>query len=229
MGENELLTMDSTEALELGFSKLTAASIPDMLHQMGIEKFTIIRINESWSETMVRFIGTISPILIMIGLAGLYMELKAPGIGLPGIIGVACLAVVFFNQYMVGLADYTELLILLFGLVLMGVEIFVIPGFGIAGFAAILCITVGMILSFQNFVIPDPSIPWEADVLTHNIMVVVGSWVVAVLLGLFFIGFILPRLSKGREGPFLTTDLKEAHADSSETAKGEVRRSRASR
>jgi membrane-bound serine protease (ClpP class) len=219
VAEGELLTMDAAEALDLGFSKMTASSIPDMLTQMGIKDYKIVRIEESWSESMVRFIGMISPVLIMIGLGALYVELKAPGFGLPGIIGITCLAIVFLNQYMVGLADYTELLILLAGLLLMGVEVLVIPGFGVAGFAAIFCIAIGLILAFQDFVIPDPSIPWQSDILAHNTIVVLGSFTMAFFIGLFILRFVLPHLSKGREGPFLNSTLKDAHADSSETAR----------
>lgn len=219
VAEGELLTMDSTEALELGFSEMTATSIDDMLGQMGVKNYEQIRIVQTWSESMVRFIGSISPILMMIGLAALYMEMKAPGFGLPGLIGIFCLGVVFLNQYLVGLADYMELLIILFGLVLMGIEVFVLPGFGIAGFAGIVCIAVGMILSLQGFVFPDPSIPWEMDLLMHNIAVVISAYIVAFFIALLFLRYVLPRFSTKQRGPYLKTSLKAAHADSSETAK----------
>jgi membrane-bound serine protease (ClpP class) len=217
--KGELLTMEAAEAVELGFSKFIAESVPDMLRQMEIENYTLIPIEESWSESMVRLIGRIAPILMMIGLGGLYLEMKAPGFGFPGIVGVTCLAIVFLGQYSAGLADYTELLIVLFGLVLMGIEVFVLPGFGIAGFAGIIFITVGMVLTLQDFVIPDPTIPWEADLLAHNITVVIIAYIGAFLAALVFLRFVLPRFSIGRQGPFLTTDLKQAHADSTETAK----------
>jgi len=159
--------------------------------------YEVIRIEQNWSETMVRFIGSIAPILMMIGLAALYMEMKAPGFGVPGIIGIICLAIVFLNQYMVGLADYTELLVIGFGLVLMGIEVFVLPGFGVAGFAGIVCLAVGLILSLQGFVLPDPSIPWQLDILVNNVSQVVGALIVSFLVGLFFCGmcsrnFLLP-------------------------------------
>ncbi len=217
--EGELLTMHAEEAVELGFSEMTATSIDDMLGQMGVKNYEQVLIEQTWSEAMVRFIGSISPILMMIGLAALYMEMKAPGFGLPGLIGIFCLAVVFLNQYLVGLADYAELLIILFGLVLMGIEVFVLPGFGIAGFAGIVCIAVGMILSLQGFVLPDPSIPWEMDLLMHNIAVVLGAYIVAFFIALLFLRYVLPRFSNKQGGPYLKTSLKAAHADSSETAK----------
>ncbi len=217
--EGELLTMDAEEAVEFGFSKMTADSIDDMLEKMGTKNYEVISIEQSWSESMVRFIGRIAPILMMIGIAALYMEMKAPGFGVPGILGIICLAIVFLNQYMVGLADYTELLVIGFGIVLMGIEVFVLPGFGIAGFAGILFLAVGLILSLQGFVLPDPSIPWEADLLMHNIAVVLAAYLFAFVFTLFFMRYILPRISIGKQGPYLMANLKDAHADSSETTK----------
>ena len=217
--KGELLTMHAEEAVALGFSEMTAETIEEMLDRMGIESYEMHRIEPNWSEAMVRFIGRIAPILMMIGLAALYTEMKAPGFGLPGIIGLLCLAVVFLNQYMVGLADYTELLIIGFGLVLMGIEVFVLPGFGFAGFAGIVFLAVGLILSFQGFVLPDPAVPWEFGILADNVIQVVGAFLAAFLTGLLLIAYVLPRFSAARKGPFLETNLKSAHADSSETGK----------
>jgi membrane-bound serine protease (ClpP class) len=220
--EGELLTMHAEEAVDLGFSRMTVQSVEDMLDRMGIENYEIRRVEPNWSESMVRFIGRIAPILMMIGLAALYMEMKAPGFGLPGIVGLVCLAIVFLSQYMVGLADYTELLIIGFGLVLMGIEVFVLPGFGIAGFAGIVFLAVGLILSFQGFVLPDPAVPWEFGILVDNVIQVVGAFLAAFLTGLLFLAYVLPRFSSARQGPFLETNLKSAHADSSETSKVKV-------
>lgn len=220
--KGELLTMSAAEALELGFSSMTVSSIDAMLDKKEGGPFARHRIEPSWSEAMVRYIGSIAPILMMIGLAALYMEMKAPGFGIPGLIGLICLGVVFLNQYMVGLADYTELLIIILGITLMAIEVFVLPGFGIAGFAGILCIIIGLILTFQDFVIPDPATPWEAEILLNNIIKVVGAYVVSFILGLFFIRYVLPRLSTASEGPYLTASLKDAHSDSRETSRVHV-------
>ena len=217
--KGELLTMHAEEAVALGFSEMTAETIEEMLDRMGVESYEMHRIEPNWSEAMVRFIGRIAPILMMIGLAALYTEMKAPGFGLPGLVGLLCLAVVFLNQYMVGLADYTELLIIGFGLVLMGIEVFVLPGFGFAGFAGIVFLAVGLILSFQGFVLPDPSVPWEIDLLMHNISIVLASYIFAFISTLFFMRYILPKLSIAEKGPYLIGDLKEAHAYSAETGK----------
>ncbi|UCD32598.1 MAG: serine protease [Desulfobacterales bacterium] len=219
VAKGELLTMNDSEALELGFSSTSVDSIEDLLKETAIKGHETIRIDESWSESLVRFIGSISPYLLMIGLAALYTEIKAPGFGLPGIIGITCLALVFLSQYMVGLADYTELLLLTLGIILLGFEIFVIPGFGVAGISGILLIAVSAVLALQDFVIPDPSFPWQGELLVKNIMHVVGAFFVAIITALLILRYILPRLSLVTEGPYLATTLKDSHADSVE-AKG---------
>jgi len=177
--KGELLTMDDSEASLLGFSRMSVANIDEFIRKIGIEGYQIIKIEQKWSETLSRFINSIASVLLLVGLAALYIELKAPGFGAPGIIGIVCLALVFLNQYIVGLADYTELIAIAIGLVLLGFELFVIPGFGIAGIAGFIFIAVGMILAFQDFVIPKPEFPWEADLLVGNVTQVLGSFLAA--------------------------------------------------
>jgi len=216
VAKGELLTMDDAEALKLGFSRLTADTIEEMLAARGVTDYQLVRIEESWSENFARLITKISPILLIIGLGALYIELKVPGFGLPGILGIICLGLVFFNQYVVGLANYTDLLLIVLGLILLAMEIFVLPGFGIAGIAGFLCIGIGMILSFQDFVIPDPSLPWEQDIMTSNIILVLGSFVTAFLLSLLFVRYLLPHLGRVVEGPYLSDTLADSRADSVE-------------
>lgn len=216
--EGELLTMTESEAAEYGFSKMTVAGFDEMLEKLGYGDWEVVRVDQSWSEVLVRFIGSISSILMMIGFAALYIELRSPGFGVPGIVGIICLGAVFFGQYMVGLADYTELLFIVAGIVFLAVEIFVIPGFGIMGFLGILFMVVGMVLSFQNFVIPQPEFPWQAEILTRNLLRVVLSIFGAVVLIYIFFRYFFERLGTLIPGPYLAASLEGVRADS-ETAK----------
>lgn len=219
VAEGELLTVDDVEARDLGLSRMSAESIEAMLSAMDISDYTIRRMDEVWSESFVRLISTMAPILMMIGLAALYTEIQAPGFGVPGLVGILCLGLVLFNQYLVGLANYTELLILTLGLILMGYEIFVLPGFGIAGFSGVALIAVAMVLAFQSFVLPNPDLPWQVALLTKNIARVLGALVGAFVASLFLMRYIFPTISRySREGPYLSTHLGAAHADSLESA-----------
>ncbi len=212
--KGELLTMDDAEAKRLGFSSMSVNSIEEMLAQMKVAGYRIQRIKPSWSEDMVRFIGAISPILMLIGLAALYIEMKVPGFGLPGIVGIAALALVFFNQYLVGLANYTELLLLAVGVLLMAFELFVLPGFGIAGILGILVICTGLILAFQDFTLPDPQMPWQRALMIRNAAHVLGACLAAFFVALGVIRYVLPRFSRVVSGPYLEATLKEASSTS---------------
>jgi membrane-bound serine protease (ClpP class) len=214
--------MDDAEARNLGFSMMTASSIPDMFDRLDIKNYQLIRLEPSWSEALGRFLTSIAPILMMIGMAALYAEYKAPGLGLPGLVGIICLGLVFGNQYIIGLADHTELILILLGLVLLGFEVFVIPGFGVAGVAGFISISLGMILSFQDFVLPDPDMPWQLDILLGNLTKVLGSFVVAFAAALIFLSYFFPRLGKLVKGPYLDATLAGSHADSHEAWKVKV-------
>jgi membrane-bound serine protease (ClpP class) len=211
--KNELLTMDDSEAHELGFSEGSVGSFEEMLELAGLSGSEVIRYQRSWSEMMVGFIGKVAPLLMMIGLAALYIEIRTPGFGVPGIIGLICIGIVFFSQYMIGLADYTELLLFGIGLLLLAVEVFVLPGFGIAGFAAIGVLLAAMVLSLQGFVLPRPEFPWEKQLMIRNMMYASGSLVGAILLIILFFRYLFPRLGMVISGPYLHASLSDVHAD----------------
>jgi membrane-bound serine protease (ClpP class) len=213
VAKGELLTMDDSEAHELGFSSMSVGGIDEMLAKMGVTGYALQRIEESWSENLVSLMVAISPILMLIGLGALYLEIKSPGFGVPGIVGILCLALVFFNQYLVGLADYTELLILITGIILLGFEMFVIPGFGIAGIAGIICITAALLLGFQDFVIPDPRLPWQKELLVDNLLKVTASVVGAFVAALAVLRYVFPRISRAVHGPYLSATLADARFD----------------
>lgn len=213
----ELLTMDDVEAHDLGFSRFSASTVEEMLTGLGVTDYQITRVGLSWSEELGGFVSSIAPILLMVGLVALYLEFKVPGFGLPGVVGIICLGGVFFNQYFVGLADYTELVLVVLGVVLLAFEFFVLPGFGIAGLAGFLCLGLGMVLSFQDFVVPDPSLPWQKEILVHNVSRISVAFLLAFVAALLLMRYLLPRLATLVEGPYLATTLADSHADSEET------------
>ena len=213
VAEGELLTMDDREAFDLGFSRKSVQNMEEMLLLLGYGSAQVITMDESWSESFVRFLQPFLPILMLLGIGALYMEMKAPGFGFPGFAGIACLSLVLFGQYLVGLANYTEVLILLIGILFLGIEVFVLPGFGVAGFTGLIVIGAGLVLSFQNFVIPDPALPWERALLMTNIARVFGVLLSGFFISVLMIRFVLPGLSKRvGGGPYLQTSLEAAHA-----------------
>ncbi|MFQ5685211.1 MAG: nodulation protein NfeD [Candidatus Scalindua sp.] len=188
--EGKLLTMYAKEAYEYHFAKEIVEDRNGLLKTLKIDKVETTLLETSWSEEMVRFLGRIAPILLGIGLAALWMEFKSPGFGLPGIIGILCLATVFLSKHLVGLAEMPEIIIFLIGIVLIAVEILFIPGFGIAGIPGIILILIGAILSFQDFTIPRT--PYDVDLLIMNIFTVMCS-----LIGSGIAIFLMFKLMPG--------------------------------
>ena len=209
----ELLTMTEAEALRYGFSSMTVQDIDEMLMKMGYAGAEVVVVGKNWSEGLVSVIAMLSPVLMMIGFACLYIEMRSPGFGIPGIVGICCLAIVFFGQHIAGLAGYTEVLLLVTGGVLLAVEIFVLPGFGVAGISGIILILIGMVLSFQSFVIPSPEFPWQADILKRNVTMVSVSVLGSMVLIVVFFKYVFERIGRVVDGPYLAATLESAHSD----------------
>ncbi len=214
--QGQLLTMHDKEAQELGFSKASVKDLESALSVLGLSGRQRQEIGESWSEGFVRMLQPFLSILMLIGIGALYTEIKAPGFGIPGVVGILCLGLVFFNQYLVGLANYTELFILIIGVLLLWVEVLVLPGFGLAGISGLVIIAAGLILSFQGFVLPDPDLPWESGLMLKNAGRVTISFLGAFLVSFFLIRFVLTRISTVVKGPYLSASLEGARAESQE-------------
>ncbi|MDB5106041.1 MAG: hypothetical protein JWP91_3730 [Fibrobacteres bacterium] len=193
--EGQLLTLTDKEAAEYGFSTGSFASLGEFLDARGWTQTA--EVPTTWSEDLVRAIGKIAPLLMMLGFGALYLEFKTPGMSVFGFIGALCLAIVFGSKYAVGLADHTELLLLLAGFAFVMAEMYLFPGTLIAGVIGLALILVALTLSLQTFTVPDPNMPWELKSLIDNLFSTLGSAVVAILIPLAVIRFVLPRLPRG--------------------------------
>jgi len=144
--EGTLLTLTNHEAekdygdppkplLSLG----TVADLPALCQRLGAGAADVTRIEPTGAETLADWILTIRPLLLMVGVIGIYLEFKTPGVVLPGIIGGTALLVYFFGGYVAGLSGLEWLVLFIIGVALVAVELFVFPGttaIGLAGSAA---------------------------------------------------------------------------------------------
>jgi membrane-bound serine protease (ClpP class) len=214
--EGQLLTLTDREAAQYGFSQ---GSYPDLKRFMDARGWTQAgEVATSWSEDLVRVIGKFAPILMMIGFGALYLEFKTPGLSLFGIIGAVCLLIVFGSKYAVGLADHTELILLLAGFACVMVEMYLFPGTLVAGIIGLLLIVAALTLSLQDFTLPDPSMPWEMKGLIDNLFTTVGSMVAALIIPIVAVRFVLPHLPAGHKVISETT-LADARSIAPETAR----------
>jgi len=187
----QLITLTSDEAKKYGIADTLVNDINDVLEAFDLKGAEIKRINSNWAEDVVRFLNNpiVSSLLIMVGLLGLYTEIKTPGWGLPGTIGLISLALFFGSSYILELASIVEILLFVAGLVLLAVEIFVIPGFGFAGIGGIVLIVAALFLALLG---ADPFIDW--DQVSIAIFQLTGALVLSLLIFLIILKY-LPKSS----------------------------------
>jgi membrane-bound serine protease (ClpP class) len=195
VAKGKLLTLTDRQVAETGMGKI-APDRKTIYEDFGLPLPVEKAIEPNWSETLVSILTSpvVSMILLAIGILGVWVELKTPGFGLPGIAGILAFALLLFGQHLVGLAEVPELLLLAAGAALVAVELFLLPGAGAFAVLGVACLLLGLVLSLQGFVIPDPQgAPWEVDLLLSSAGRVLLSFVAAGL-GVLGILHFLPKV-----------------------------------
>ena len=152
--KGKLLTLTGEEAVKFKIADGMVENINDLLNKFKLNPKAMIRTKINWSEKLVYFLTNpiISSLLLTIGMFGLIFEVRSPGWGVGGTLAVIALTLFFGSHYLVNLAQMTEILIFFIGVALLILEAFVIPGFGVAGIAGIICILVSFVLSLVGHV-----------------------------------------------------------------------------
>jgi len=150
--EGRVITFTTKEALKYGFCEAQLESIPEILKRNEIENYDLETFQLGAIEKIIAFVINpfISGILILVILGGIYFELQTPGVGFPLFAALTALVLYLVPYYLNGLAEYWEIIALFVGILLLMAEIFVIPGFGVAGIAGITLTVVSMILIMLN-------------------------------------------------------------------------------
>ncbi|MBT0812355.1 nodulation protein NfeD [Litoribacter ruber] len=144
--EGSVITFSVSEAIENGFCEAQVNSIEEIIERQGITDFEITRYEPSGVEKVIAFFlnPAVSGFLILVIFAGIYFEIQTPGVGFPLAASVLAMILYFIPYYLTGLAGNWEILIFIVGFVLLAVEIFVLPGFGVFGILGILGILAGL-------------------------------------------------------------------------------------
>ena len=148
----EVLTFSTSEAIKHGFCEAEVNSIEELLELNDITNYSISEFTLSSSEKIIRFFlnPIISGILILVIIGGIYFELQTPGVGFPLLAAIIAVILYFIPYYLNGLAANWEIIMFIVGIALIALEIFVIPGFGIAGIAGLVLTLGSLILVMLN-------------------------------------------------------------------------------
>lgn len=147
--KGKLLTLTTNEALQHKLIDARADTLDALLAFLALADADVRHTSPTWAENLVRFFThpTVSSLLMTIGLLGIIVEIRTPGFGVPGALGIASLAVFFWGHWLVQLAGWEELLLVGSGLALLLIEVFVTPGFGVVGLLGITTLIGGLGLS----------------------------------------------------------------------------------
>lgn len=151
-----VITLSVSEAIKYGFCEGQYNSIEEILKAQNLEKAELIAYEEDTIDKIISFFlsPAISGVLILIIIGGIYFELQTPGVGFPILAAIVATLLYFIPYYLNGLAENWEIIVFFLGIVLLAVELFVIPGFGVFGVLGIIFILGGLVLGMlpnQNF------------------------------------------------------------------------------
>ena len=150
--EGRVITFTTSEALKFGYCEAEVESIEEIFKRNKIENYKIDTFKLGIVEKIIAFALNpfISGLLILVIIGGIYFELQTPGIGFPLFAAITALVLYLIPYYLNGLADYWEIIALFIGVILIIAEIFVIPGFGVAGVLGITFTVASLILIMLN-------------------------------------------------------------------------------
>jgi membrane-bound serine protease (ClpP class) len=184
VSDDRLLTVKQAEALYYGLAAASIADDDQLKAFFGAQ--TLTRQSRTWSESLVRLLVSwpVRIVLIVIFLISLFIEMAAPGVGVFGAAAVVALLVLIGAPWLAGMAQWWDILLIVLGLLLVGMEVFVIPGFGVAGVAGAICLLAGLV---GTFVTGDLRTPQGQDELFTGIISTltalfaggVGIWLVS--------------------------------------------------
>ena len=204
--EGELLTLTTREATEIGYAE-TVDGWTDLLDRIGMQGAEVLQAEVNWAERLVRFFTNpiIAPFLLSLGFLGLLIEIRTAGLGLAGLAGLLSLGLFFGAHFLLGLAGAEDLILVVAGIVLIALEVFIVPGFGIFGIAGGLALIGGLFMAQIG------ALPAEGDLMRAATVLAVAALVVTFTTWGFFrslftnrrltrSGIVLPEATDRRDG-----------------------------
>lgn len=210
----KLLTLTTEEAVRVGYA-LEIEDLDALLEALDARAETVVTSQANWAERIVRFFSNpvVAPFLLTLGFLGLITEIKTPSFGMAGAAGLLSLSLFFGSHLIVGLAGLEDVLVFGAGLILLGVEAFLIPGFGIFGILGAIGVLGGLYMSLLG------SLPTTTDFSRAGL--VLSTTIVLIVVTAWTMIRSLPRSSRlAKSGIFLLqrtereTGYESSHARS---------------
>lgn len=194
--KGSVITFSVSEAIENGFCEGQADSKKEIIEEkLGIKEYEIIAYEISGVEKVIAFFlnPVVSGFLILVIFAGIYFEIQTPGVGFPLAASITAIILYFIPYYLTGLAANWEIAVFIVGVILLLVEIFLIPGFGIFGILGIIGILVGLTLGM----IPNDAFDFTF-VPSGELFAALVTVILAAIAAIGLIFFMAPKVNQWR-------------------------------
>ncbi len=215
----KILTFTSSEAIKYGFCENEAENIIEVLELANIENYEIKKYKYTSLEKFILLF--LSPylqgILIMIIIGGIYFELQTPGIGFPIIASIIASVLYFSPLYLEGLAENWEILVFIIGIILIALEVFVVPGFGITGISGTILTIFALTISLIDNIIFSWDIVFASNIFLKSLFFVSISIFLSFLISLYAgskiitsgnFGFLVLKSTQKKETGFIGVETK---------------------
>jgi len=166
------------------FSLGTVENIQELIQRLGVEEPKVVQVQPTGAERVASFLTEIGPLLLLVGIIGIYIEMKTPGFGLPGMLGLVGFALYFLGGYIAGLSGLEWLVVFVLGLALLLLEIFVFPGTLIVGLAGGALMLVALVMAMVDVYPGSPTLPSFSQVQAPLFDVFLASTAALVIIAL---------------------------------------------
>lgn len=196
--EGEVISFSTSEAIKYNYCEAQVKDIDEIIQRQGYSNYSIYRYQKDNVEKVIAFFLNpfISGILILVILGGIYFELQTPGVGFPLLASIVAGILYLVPYYLNGLAANWEIVMFLVGLVLIGLEVFVIPGFGLAGISGLILTVGGLSLVMINNDMLDFSFVPTSQIMTAVLTTLIGLLGAVILMFFGGIGFTETKFFK---------------------------------
>lgn len=196
--KGSLLTLNAQEAAErFGDKPLLADGIADSIEDLvkkSDAKGDVVRIEPTGFERLAFWITALTPLLLLAGMLGFYLEMKMPGVSLPGILAALCFALFFLGHYLAGLAGWEVVALFVLGAVLVLIEIlFFAHSTIVVGIVGVF-LMLGSLLWAMIDRYPGQQFLPSGEMLRVPILNLLGAMIAAVV-AIVFLARYLPRTS----------------------------------
>ena len=211
--KDRFLEVSGVRAVELGLAEATAQLRDDLVRRYQLDsELLVLDFSAVDTAVFVLNLPLVTGLLFVIGLIALYVEFSAPGISVGGLVACLCFAIFFWSRFLGGTAGWLEVVLFVAAVVFLVVELFVLPGFGVAGLTGLLLLLVSLILASQDFVIPTRT--HHLTTLTTTVFVILGSGAFVTLVAIGLASYLgeVPILSRLALNPPSPPGVAEADA-----------------